>query len=47
MTEPWGRRRFQVAGPDGVFVEVLESVTPDPQWLAANGLAGQRDIHGR
>lgn len=40
VTEPWGQRRFQVAAPDGVLVEVLQTVAPDPQWLAANGLAG-------
>ncbi|GAA3845037.1 VOC family protein [Streptomyces phyllanthi] len=40
VTEPWGQRRFQVAGPDGVFVEVLQAVAPDPQWLADNGLGG-------
>jgi catechol 2,3-dioxygenase-like lactoylglutathione lyase family enzyme len=43
VTEPWGQRRFQVAGPDGVLVEVLQAVAPDPQWLAANGLAGTTD----
>ena len=37
-TEPWGQRRFQVAGPDNVFVEVLQLVAPDPAWLAENGL---------
>lgn len=40
VTEPWGQRRFQVAGPDGLLVEVLQLVPPDPEWLAANGLAG-------
>ncbi|TLS45035.1 hypothetical protein FE633_16390 [Streptomyces montanus] len=40
VTEPWGQRRFQVAAPDGMLVEVLQTVTPDPQWLADNGLAG-------
>ncbi|SBV24977.1 Glyoxalase-like domain-containing protein [Micromonospora krabiensis] len=40
VTEPWGQRRFQVAGPDGLLVEVLQTVAPDPQWLADNGLAG-------
>ncbi|PCC71718.1 Glyoxalase-like domain-containing protein [Nannocystis exedens] len=39
ITEPWGQRRFQVAGPDGLFVEVLQRVEPDPAWLAAHGLA--------
>ncbi|GAA2890017.1 hypothetical protein Acy02nite_32730 [Actinoplanes cyaneus] len=40
VTEKWGQRRFQVAGPDGLLVEVLQAVAPDPQWLADNGLAG-------
>jgi catechol 2,3-dioxygenase-like lactoylglutathione lyase family enzyme len=40
VTEPWGQRRFQVAGPDGVLVEVLQMVPADPDWMAANGLAG-------
>lgn len=40
VTEPWGQRRFQVAAPDGLLVEVLQMVAPDPQWLADNGLAG-------
>lgn len=38
VTEPWGQRRFQVAGPDGLLVEVLQQVPPDPQWMAAHGL---------
>jgi uncharacterized glyoxalase superfamily protein PhnB len=38
VTEPWGQRRFQVAGPDGLLVEVLRPVAPDPEWLKANGL---------
>lgn len=42
VTEPWGQRRFQVAGPDGLLVEVLQQVAPDPQWLADNGFADQQ-----
>lgn len=38
VTEPWGQRRFQVSGPDGLVVEVLQEVQPDPQWLAEHGL---------
>lgn len=38
VTEPWGQRRFQLAGPDGLLVEVLQVVTPDPAWLTENGL---------
>ena len=39
VTEPWGQRRFRVAGPDGVLVEILQRVAPDPDWPAAHGLA--------
>ena len=39
VTEPWGQRRFQLAGPDGLLIEVLQLVPPDPQWLADNGMA--------
>jgi uncharacterized glyoxalase superfamily protein PhnB len=36
--EPWGQRRFQVAGPAGLVVELLQTVAPDPEWMAAQGL---------
>ncbi|PRX97330.1 VOC family protein [Allonocardiopsis opalescens] len=39
VTEPWGQRRFQVAGPGGAVVEVLQLVEPSAEWMAANGLA--------
>jgi uncharacterized glyoxalase superfamily protein PhnB len=39
VTEPWGQRRFQLAGPDGLLIEVLQLVAPDPQWLADHGMA--------
>jgi len=35
-TEPWGQRRVQVAGPDGLVIELVQ---PDPEWMAANGLS--------
>jgi catechol 2,3-dioxygenase-like lactoylglutathione lyase family enzyme len=38
VTEPWGQRRFQVAGPDGLVVELVQPVAPDPEWMAARGL---------
>lgn len=41
VSEPWGQRRFQIAAPDGLFVEVLQRVAPDPSWLAAHGLGPQ------
>lgn len=40
VSEPWGQRRFQVAAPEGVFVEVLQLVDPDPEWMAEHGMAG-------
>ncbi|MFG2228241.1 VOC family protein [Streptomyces sp. NPDC048644] len=36
--EPWGQRRFNVWGPEGILIEVLQTIDPDPQWLAAQGL---------
>ncbi|MFP3713504.1 hypothetical protein [Puerhibacterium sp. TATVAM-FAB25] len=39
MTEPWGQRRFQVAGPAGLVVELVQQVAPDPEWSAAQGLS--------
>ena len=38
VTEPWGQRRVQVAGPDGLVVELVQPVAPDPAWMAAQGL---------
>lgn len=35
--EPWGQRRFNVRGPEGTLIEVLQTIAPDPAWLAANG----------
>jgi catechol 2,3-dioxygenase-like lactoylglutathione lyase family enzyme len=40
VTEPWGQRRFQAAGPDGLVVEIIQPVEPDPAWMAAQGLTG-------
>ncbi|WP_309135560.1 VOC family protein [Cellulomonas sp.] len=40
VTEPWGQRRFQAAGPDGLVVELVQPVEPDPAWMAAQGLGG-------
>lgn len=40
VTEPWGQRRVQVAGPDGLVIELVQPVEPDPEWMAAQGLSG-------
>ncbi len=39
-TEPWGQRRMQASGPDGLVVELVQPVAPDPDWMAAQGLSG-------
>ncbi|WP_166137650.1 VOC family protein [Nocardioides ochotonae] len=39
VTEPWGQRRLQVAGPDGLVIELVQQVDPDPEWMAAQGLS--------
>jgi catechol 2,3-dioxygenase-like lactoylglutathione lyase family enzyme len=36
VTEAWGQRRFQIAAPEGLVVELLQAVAPDPAWVAAN-----------
>lgn len=38
VREPWGQYRFQVAGPQGLFVEILQRVEPDRRWMEDNGL---------
>ncbi|MFC8190974.1 VOC family protein [Cellulomonas sp. NPDC057328] len=40
VTEPWGQRRFQAAGPGGLLVELVQPVPADPAWMAAQGLTG-------
>lgn len=39
--EPWGQRRFQVAAPNGVVVEVLQRIPPDAAWLKKEFAASQ------
>ena len=39
VTEPWGQRRLQVAGPDGLVIELVQPVEPDSDWMAAQGLS--------
>lgn len=35
---PWGQRQLLAQGPDGVLIDLVQFTTPDPAWLAANGL---------
>jgi catechol 2,3-dioxygenase-like lactoylglutathione lyase family enzyme len=36
ITEPWGQRHFYVRDPEGTWLDVIQLVAPDPEWLAAN-----------
>lgn len=36
VTEPWGQKHFFVRDPEGTWLDVIELVVPDPEWLAAN-----------
>ncbi len=37
--EPWGQRHFYAAGADGAAIDVFQSIAPDPQWMAEQGLS--------
>lgn len=36
VTEVWGQRHFFVRDPEGTWLDVIQLVAPDPDWLAAN-----------
>ena len=36
VTEVFGQRHFFVRDPEGTWVDVIQLVAPDPDWLAAN-----------
>ncbi|MEV6288763.1 VOC family protein [Kribbella sp. NPDC051770] len=36
VTEPWGQRHFFVRDPEGTWLDVIQLVAPDPEWIAAN-----------
>ncbi|ADB29340.1 Glyoxalase/bleomycin resistance protein/dioxygenase [Kribbella flavida DSM 17836] len=36
VTEPWGQRHFYVRDPEGTWLDVIQLVAPDPDWVAAN-----------
>lgn len=39
VDEPWGQRHVFLRDPVGTVVDVVQITTPDPAWLAANGIA--------
>jgi catechol 2,3-dioxygenase-like lactoylglutathione lyase family enzyme len=36
VTEVFGQRHFFVRDPAGTWIDVIQLVEPDPEWLAAN-----------
>ena len=38
VDHPWGQRQLLVQGPDGVLIDLVQFTSPDPAWLAANGI---------
>ncbi|WP_329044322.1 hypothetical protein OG738_24315 [Amycolatopsis sp. NBC_01488] len=36
VDEVYGQRHFSVADPNGVLLDVIEMIAPDPDWAAAN-----------
>jgi catechol 2,3-dioxygenase-like lactoylglutathione lyase family enzyme len=36
VTEVFGQRHFFVRDPEGTWLDVIQLVAPDPEWLAAN-----------
>ncbi|GAA0573491.1 glyoxalase/bleomycin resistance/extradiol dioxygenase family protein [Kribbella sandramycini] len=36
VTEAWGQRHFFVRDPEGTWIDVIQVVAPDPEWIAAN-----------
>jgi len=41
VTEVFGQRHFFVRDPEGTWIDVIQLVAPDPDWLAANFPAAQ------
>jgi catechol 2,3-dioxygenase-like lactoylglutathione lyase family enzyme len=38
--EAWGQRHFMARDPNGLLVDVVQLIPPDPAFLRAHGLAG-------
>jgi catechol 2,3-dioxygenase-like lactoylglutathione lyase family enzyme len=36
VTEPFGQRHFFVRDPAGTWLDIIQLVEPDPDWIAAN-----------
>ena len=38
--EPWGQRRFGLLDPNGLYVDVVEQIEPDPDFWPQHGVPG-------
>jgi catechol 2,3-dioxygenase-like lactoylglutathione lyase family enzyme len=38
--EPWGQRRFGVVDPNGLYIDIVEQIEPDPDFWPRHGVDG-------
>jgi catechol 2,3-dioxygenase-like lactoylglutathione lyase family enzyme len=38
--EPWGQRRFGVLDPNGLYLDLVEQIEPDPEFWRRHGVDG-------
>ncbi len=38
LDHPWGQRQVLADWHDGVLLDLVQFIDPDPAWMAANGL---------
>ncbi len=38
--EPWGQRRFGLLDPNGLYVDVVEQIEPDPDFWPQHAVRG-------
>lgn len=38
--EPWGQRRFGILDPNGLYIDIVEQIEPDPEFWARYGVDG-------
>jgi uncharacterized glyoxalase superfamily protein PhnB len=37
VDEPFGQRHFLCTDPNGIVIDIIELIPPDPAWLASQG----------
>lgn len=40
LDEPWGQRRFGVLDPNGLYIDIVEQIEPDPNFWRRHGVDG-------